>query len=210
MSKRATTIANVRMLLSQERHDLATLLGSLSESDWEIESLCAGWRIRDVVAHLLNETTSLAHYAYETVRVGGSTAKFNELYIRRGSSLSTAQLVERFESTIDRGVGYTFAPTIALADLLIHHQDIRRPLGRPRDIPVERLSMVLRHPDPFIRPGRRMRGLRFVATDIAYTHGDGPEVRGPGEAIIMAIAGRAAALEQLDGPGVAILRDRQG
>jgi hypothetical protein len=69
---------------------------------------------------------------------------------------------------------------------------------------------VLERPDPFAQPRRRARGLRFVATDVPWSNGDGPEVRGTREAIALAIAGRGVVLEELDGEGVAVLRQRIG
>ena len=99
-------------------------------------------------------------------------------------------------------------PSIALADVLVHHQDIRRPLGRPRTIPPDRLLRVLDHPDPFAVPRRRTKGLRFVATDVPWSSGDGPEVRGTGEAIAMAVAGRPSVVAELSGDGVPVLSDR--
>jgi uncharacterized protein (TIGR03083 family) len=99
-------------------------------------------------------------------------------------------------------------PRVALADVVVHHQDIRRPLDRPRSIPPPRLLEVLNHPDPFATPRSRTRGLRFEATDIEWIHGDGPEVRGMAEAIVMAVAGRPVALDELTGDGVDLLRSR--
>ncbi|MBO0855301.1 MAG: hypothetical protein J2P18_16240, partial [Nocardia sp.] len=94
--------------------------------------------------------------------------------------------------------------------LLVHHQDIRRPLGRPRQIPAERLIAVLGRPDPFARPGRFTRGLRMVATDVAWSSGSGPEVRGTGEALALAMVGRPIVLDELTGDGVRTLRERHG
>jgi uncharacterized protein (TIGR03083 family) len=93
---------------------------------------------------------------------------------------------------------------------MIHHQDIRRPLGVPREVPpdrlVEALDFSLRAP---VLPTRQnVAGVRAVASDVDWQHGDGPEIHGPGEAFLMALAGRAHALDELDGPGVAVLTER--
>jgi hypothetical protein len=47
-----------------------------------------------------------------------------------------------------------------------------------------------------------------VATDLTWSRGDGPEIQGAGEAIVMAIGGRPAALDDLTGDGVEVLRTR--
>ncbi|MVU81939.1 maleylpyruvate isomerase family mycothiol-dependent enzyme [Nocardia sp. ET3-3] len=195
-------------MVVRERRELAELLRTLTPDQWEAESLCAGWRIRDVVAHLLYEATPPMTYLRETLRVGGSPDRLNALYVRRGTAMTIDELLIAYESTPTRGFALRTAPRIALADTMIHHQDIRRPLGLARVIPAPHLLTVLRHPDPFLRTGRLTRGLRLTATDVDWDHGDGPQIHGPGEAIMMAVAGRAAALADLSGAGVAIIRQR--
>ena len=87
---------------------------------------------------------------------------------------------------------------------MIHQQDIRRPLGLPRRIPDERLREALNfaRTAPLIRGAWRGRGVYLQATDLDWAAGYGPRVSGPGEALLMAMAGRAAALADLDGPGL--------
>jgi len=51
---------------------------------------------------------------------------------------------------------------------------------------------------------KRAKGLRLVARDIGWWSGTGPEVDGPGEAILMALNGRAGAVEELGGEGVPV------
>jgi len=105
------------------------------------------------------------------------------------------------------GLGY-FTPAWALFEAVVHHQDMRRPLGAERTIPEDRLSLAL---DVVCRlptgtgGRRRSRQVRLRATDMAWSHGTGPEVTGPAEAVLMALAGRVEALEDLDGPGAEIL-----
>jgi uncharacterized protein (TIGR03083 family) len=99
---------------------------------------------------------------------------------------------------------------IALVDGMIHQQDIRRPLGQPRVIPPERLHRVLNNAlsSPATRGARRTRGARLIATDLDWSHGDGPEVTGPAEALLMAMTARPDAFDQLAGPGKALLAQR--
>jgi uncharacterized protein (TIGR03083 family) len=95
----------------------------------------------------------------------------------------------------------------------VHHQDIRRPLGRPRSIPEERLVAAL-DATPRLRSvfgaRHRTRGLRFEATDVDWSWGDGPVVSGPGEALLLAMLGRSVAADDCDGPGLATFRERLG
>ncbi len=199
---------SIRQLLDDERADLIALLGELSDAEWEAPSLCAGWRVRDVVGHLLYDEISLTGYARIAIRCRGNTDRVNAALVDRVRDLSPAELVARFERSGQRITALW--PSLGLADIMVHHQDIRRPLGRPRTIPAERLLAVLDHPDPFARPGRFTRGLRLVATDVEWSSGTGPEVRGPGEALALAMVGRPVALDDLTGDGVAALRARHG
>ncbi|WP_256668372.1 maleylpyruvate isomerase family mycothiol-dependent enzyme [Nocardia cyriacigeorgica] len=196
---------SIRGMLAAERAQLVELLRDLSDAEWESPSLCAGWRVRDVVGHLLQDTYSPLGYAAVVVKSLGSVDKTNNAIVTTSAALSTAQLIDAMAGA---GRLSKYAPTLMLADLMVHQQDIRRPLGRSREIPEDRLITVLDHPDPFALPGRRMKGLRFVATDVSWTSGDGPEVRGSGEAIALAVVGRTVALDDLTGDGVAELRRR--
>ena len=102
-----------------------------------------------------------------------------------------------------RGLPAALGGRVALVEALIHHQDIRRPLGLPRAIPPERLLPALRTAliAPDIGGLWRIRGVRLVATDLGFSAGAGPEVRGTVEALLMAIAGRRDVMSELSGPG---------
>jgi uncharacterized protein (TIGR03083 family) len=100
-----------------------------------------------------------------------------------------------------------------LLDRLVHHQDIRRALGHERRIPDERLVAVLEDTPRLgsvFRAKRRTEGLRLVATDVDWSWGDGPEVRGPGEALLLTMLGRSQPLPELDGDGLVTFRPRVG
>lgn len=199
---------STRQLLNDERAELITLLRDLTPAEWEAPSLCAGWRVRDVVGHLLYDEISPMGYARFALRRRMNTDRVNNDLVARARHLSTAELVDRFENSGQRIT--RMLPNVGLADILVHQQDIRRPLGRPRTIPADRMIAVLNHPDPFATPGKFTRGLRFVATDVDWSSGAGPEVHGPGEALALAVVGRPVALDELTGDGVATLRQRHG
>jgi uncharacterized protein (TIGR03083 family) len=194
--------------VADEQRDLVGLLQTLSDDEWRAPSLCQGWRVRDVVAHLLYDTIPLRQYLGVMARNRFAIDRVNDRLVDNERDTSTSQLVDRLERSIGQGTLARLAPATALADVLVHHQDIRRPLGRTRSIPQERLLSVLNHPDPFAHPWRHTRGLRFVATDVAWQKGSGPEVRGTAEAIVLATVGRPVVLDELTGDGVDELRRR--
>jgi uncharacterized protein (TIGR03083 family) len=196
----------LRGMVAAERADLVNFLRTLSGDDWFVPSLCEGWRVRDVVAHLQVDSLSIP-YVGALVRKR-SPDRVNQYFVDRAQDLPAPELVKRLESTIGRSWASRTMPGIVLADLVIHHQDIRRPLGRPRTIDPARLLHTLGHPVPFANSRRYTKGLRFVASDIEWASGSGPEVRGTGEALALAMVGRSTVLAELEGDGVVILTQR--
>ena len=197
----------LREMIAAERADLVEFLRTLSDDDWLVPSLCEGWRVRDVVAHLSVDTVSIATYIGALVRKRAPD-RVNQHFVDEAKDLPTPELVNRLEFTVGRGWASRTMPGIILADLVVHHQDIRRPLGRPRTIDPARLLHALQHPDPFANPRRYAKGLKFIASDLDWATGSGPEVRGAGEALALAMVGRSAVLDDLEGDGVGLLIQR--
>ncbi len=202
--------ATLMSMARDERADLADFLATLTPRDWEATTLCSKWTVKDVVAHVIS---------YEELGALGLVRRFAKGWVVRANQVgvdefadqSAQQLLDFLRAHLQpRGLTAGFGGMIALVDGTIHHQDIRRALGRPRDIPADRLERVLGlvPGNPRLGAGRRIRGLRLRATDIDWEHGHGPEVAGPGEALLMAMAGRPAALADLAGPGVQTLTAR--
>lgn len=205
-------MAYLSSLATDERRDLADYLDTLSAAEWQQPSLCPGWSVRDVVGHIasydiLSWPALLARFA----RSRFSLSRCNQVGVEEARRLTTEQLVARLRAhAVPRGITAGFGCAIALTDGLIHHQDIRRALGHPRAVPPERLVAALDFaPRARALPApANLRGLRVVATDLAWAHGTGPEVRGPAEALLVALAGRSQALADLDGPGLDTLAAR--
>ena len=202
--------ATLMSMARDERADLANFLATLTPQQWDAPSLCSGWTVKDVVAHVIS---------YEELGVLGLLKRFakgrlvraNQVGVDDFAGLTPEQLLDFLRAHLQpRGLTAGFGGMIALVDGTIHHQDIRRALGRPRDVPVDRLERVLGlvPGNPRLGAGRRIRGLRLRATDIEWEHGHGPEVTGPGEALLMAMSGRPAALADLAGPGLDTLAAR--
>ena len=206
------TSRDTMQMARDEREAFATLLEGLTPQQWESPTLCKGWRVRDVVAHVvgydpLSRLQLLRRMTKGLVTRGGANTVGVAEYASRSPEELTA-LMRQY--AVPRGLTAGFGGRIALTDGMIHQQDIRRPLGIPRTIPAEPLRIALDFATwaPRILGGLRARGLRLIATDLDWTHGKGPEVRGSGEALLLAMAGRAAALDDLDGPGKTKLAQR--
>jgi uncharacterized protein (TIGR03083 family) len=129
-----------RSLVADERRDLVALLRTLSDAEWQAPSLCDGWQVRDVVAHLLYDTIPAPRYLGVMVKSRFSVDRINNRLVASERETPTSQLVDRLERSVGRGPFARVAPASALADVLVHQQDTRRPLGRQRSIPEERVS----------------------------------------------------------------------
>ncbi len=140
--------------------------------------------------------------------------RFNAMVQRdmqRLGALAPADIVGRLRARTTT-TNHPPAPVSAmLGEVVVHGEDIRRPLGlateASTDASVACLDMYKSGNFP-VGGKRRVAGLCLVATDAAWSHGAGPEVRGPALALVLAMTGRAAGLDSLTGDGLATLRTR--
>jgi len=199
-------------LAREERLEFADFLAGLSPEQWNSPTLCAGWRVRDVVAHTMSyEGMPFGALARRFLKGRLQTDRINELAVADLADRSTDELIGMVRQyAMPTGLGAGFDGRIALTDNMIHQQDIRRALGAPRVIAAERLLVALDFVRwaPLIRGAWQARGVRLIATDVDWSAGTGPEVRGRGEALLMIMAGRRDALTDLDGPGLTKLAAR--
>lgn len=199
-------------LARHEREDFASFLESLTPEQWEKPTLCDRWNVAQVAAHAISfDELSTGDLVRRFVRGRLDTNRINDLGVADYADRSPAQLVALIRKyATPHGLTAGFGGRVALTDNMIHQQDIRRAIDMPRRIPAERLLVALDFTRyaPTIRGAWIARGARLVATDLRWTHGSGAEVTGTGEALLMAMAGRADALKDLSGPGTAKLAAR--
>lgn len=205
---------SARRLHDAENADLSSYLHSLDEVDWDRPSLCDGWRVRDVVGHILyGNELKLWTLPFRLARYGFSSDRSGKAYsIARAEGRSPAELLDAFDSRDPwAGTCRVFPPRLTLLDRLVHHQDIRRALDHPRTIPPDRLLTVL-EAAPTLRSvfgaKRRTAGLQLQANDLAWSWGEGPLVAGPGEALLMTMLGRPQPLGELSGDGLPTYTER--
>jgi uncharacterized protein (TIGR03083 family) len=199
-------------LAEQERTELLGLLRSLTTSQWNAPSLCTEWRVRDVATHVVSyDELSMQRLATTFLRGGLRVSRVNDVALERYADLAPDAIIELVARNVrPRGLTAGFGGGIALTDTTIHQQDIRRALGLPRDAHPSVLTAALdfARGAPTLPVKKNARGLRLVATDVDWSTGAGPEVVGPGEALLMALAGRPQALNELDGAGLVTLSSR--
>lgn len=191
-------------IVDRERETLAELLEGLSPEEWETRTRCGDWRVRDVAAHL----TLAARFTYgqvvrEMLRARGDWNRMIHDSAVREADRPVTEIVTNLRSTIgSRRLAPTTSPREPLLDLLVHGQDIALALGRVREMPpaaardsADRVWTMRFPPRPWPLPRARL-----VATDIAWTRGEGAVISGPIAALLLLLTGRTeAAAPRLDG-----------
>lgn len=200
-----------------ERLALVDRLASAADDDWARPSLCDGWSVHDVVAHLTTLfLVSKPSLLWNVVTAGGVHPALDRFAHRIAASHTGPDLLAILKVNAENAVRAPLVPTVGpMADVVVHSADVRWALGDPHEdwgdparlLPALQFLGSTRALVGFVPPGR-MHGLRFAATDQDWTYGDGDDVRGPSLSLLMAILGRPAALEDLDGDGVAVLAGR--
>lgn len=194
--------------LIDERRSLADQFDELGDADWAADSLCPEWTTRDVLAHLtlttrltkLQAIGGMLRARFDINKMIGDSAR------SRAHAYTPAEMIAQVRETADstnRPLGTQIWDP--LVDILVHGQDVLRPLGRTRVMPVERAVPALAHvwDSSFYGAAKRFTGLRFVATDAEWSGGEGNEVHGPAGELLLVATGRPAGLPALTGPGVA-------
>ena len=200
----------LRSEFDAEHADFIALTRSLSADQWAEPSLCSGWNIRDVVVHTAwhvhRDRKAVVGFLLKSSISGSSQAGANQ--IARDGNRSNDSLIQWLASPGQ-------CDQVNLGEMMIHQQDVRRPLGLNREIPEHQLARILdisltRSGSMTLVPASRKisQGLRLIATDIDWSSGHGEEVRGTGEAILMAISGRIGVVDDLEGPGAEVLANR--
>ena len=205
--------AEVWTAIDDQRRALVLLLEDLSEQEWRQPSLCDGWTVRQVAAHLALQNTTwraMPRAVLDLVRHGGLNGAIHAIACRH-AELPVEAIVGEIRDRI--GV-WRHLPTVTfretVIDYLVHGQDIAVPLGRtlptPPGLAIIAADRVWASPRMF-RARKELAGYRLVAGDVPWAAGQGHEIRGPIGALLLLLTGRPAALRQLSGPGAAGLRE---
>jgi uncharacterized protein (TIGR03083 family) len=202
-------------VIAEQRLSLARLLEGLSDDEWEQPSLCAGWRVRDVAAHvaMAPQVPGLGSMLADGIRARGRFHRLNHDAAVRHAAAPTRDLVAELRTHADsRRLPSVTNYRNTLFDVLLHTQDIALPVGRDVPMPLEAARAgairVWTMGWPFWAR-HRLRGVRLVATDTDWFGGAGLEVWGPIGTLLLLSTGRtAAAVPHLSGPGLLRLAER--
>lgn len=199
-------------IIHTERAELAGDLAGLDDRAWSTPSLCAGWSVRDVLAHLtatakLTPAGFLAGFVGSGLRFDAMTAKG----VARETAGTPADTLAEFRAQ-QLATVHPPGPLVAMVgEAIVHGEDIRRPLGITHAYP---MAAVLEVADFFARSNlligakKRIAGLHLQASDAEWSTGSGPVVTGPALSLLLAMTGRRAALEDCSGQGLPVLSER--
>jgi uncharacterized protein (TIGR03083 family) len=199
-------------LIHAQRARVLTMLETLTDEEWTKPSLCKGWSVRDVAAHNVDTHVMTPPRFFGKMAAAGF--RFNTMSQRAVNNYRdepTTRLIAEFRDTMGRTSAPPGPALTWLSEAVIHGEDMARPLGKQLNTPPDTLVKVAdfaRITSPLLHGKQRSAGLTLRATDVEWTAGDGPEVRGPIASIILAITGRGAAMEDLSGDGVTTLHGR--
>jgi uncharacterized protein (TIGR03083 family) len=199
-------------LIHAERAALAADLAELTEPRWATPSLCDRFTVREVLAHLTaGASLNPVRWMAGVIRCHFDFDRQVAMRLAEHMGATPTETLARFRRVITSTTKPPLPIVAMLGEIIVHGEDIRRPLGIERDYPVTTLTTVADYyqgSDLPVLARRRVRGLRLAATDGPFTAGVGPRVSGTTLALVLAMAGRASYCDELDGDGVPILRDR--
>ncbi|MFC9894731.1 maleylpyruvate isomerase family mycothiol-dependent enzyme [Nocardia sp. NPDC127579] len=204
--------AELWALAHAERVALAEDLVGLTDEQWARQSLCGSWCVEEVVAHL-TAAASIGRWRW-LVSVLGARFDFAEHNARRLAEhrgATPTETLRRFRRVLYSTTGASGHTAAWVGEVIVHAQDIRRPLGLPGKPSIEAATAVAEFyaGRDFTVTGRTATaGLRLEATDGEFRTGSGPLVTGTTLALTMAMAGRAVYCDELTGPGLDTLRSR--
>lgn len=198
-------------MVHAERRALVEDLIGLETAEWETPSLCAGWAVRDVVAHLA-ATADLSRVGFvrEFVRARFSVDRIVERQLARAREQEASASLTALRSAVDYAVSPPLPLITRVIEIVVHGEDIRRPLGINHVYSTTSIAEAVGYlfGDRSSGGKERLKGLALTATDTDFSIGDGPLVKGPAVALLLAASGRVALLDQLSGPGSSQLVNR--
>lgn len=197
-------------MVHTERAALISDLENVDDALWGRESLCDGWSVHDVVAHLIdNAKTTRLGFLFGLARARFDFDQQNARGVRHEQGASPAETLSRLRHVARRTSTPPVSLDTRLVEEIVHGEDIRHPLGISRTYPRQAILRSIRFqartPASFGGAKELMERIQLTPTDADESFGTGPQVSGPALPILLAISGRQAALKELEGPGLQVL-----
>jgi uncharacterized protein (TIGR03083 family) len=196
------------------RASLADTIQGLTPDQWLTPSLCVGWSVGNMAAHLLSSAEQTpGHFMSGMLTSGFSFNRLMQRDIDARAGLSPQQIADRLRQRTTTTNKAPASTAVMLGEVVVHGEDLRRPLGLSAPVDADAANVCL---DTYTKSSfpvggkKRIAGLRLVSTDTGWTWGSGPEVTGPAMSLLLAMTGRPAGLADLSGDGAPTLNARMG
>ncbi|MEY2474061.1 MAG: hypothetical protein QOK28_3390 [Actinomycetota bacterium] len=124
--------------VAAQRRELADRVESLEPSQWDAESWCTGWRVRDVLGHLVHlaEATQVS-ITRDVVRAGGRPGRALSKIARRLGERPVPGLADRLRAAAGGRFHVLGTPAVvALGEVVVHGADALRSVGSELDVPL--------------------------------------------------------------------------
>lgn len=207
-----TSRGDLETAIRAERAALAEDLAMLTEEQWRHSTWCDRWDVEQVVAHLVaGATIGRWRWLASIVAARFDPAVHNDRRLAEHRGATPAETLDRFRAIVDGPAGPSGHTAAWLGEVVVHGEDIRRPLGLESRRLISTHTAVARffaQRDFTVTSRKAIAGLRLQATDGPFAAGTGPLVSGPTLALVLAMAGRRHACHELSGEGLPTLRDR--
>jgi uncharacterized protein (TIGR03083 family) len=195
-----------------ERVALVQTLDTLTPDQWATPSLCGAWSVQEATGHVVAAAEQTpGNFFKELAMAGFSFDKFADRGAKLVAAAGPNELIRRLSARTTT-TNHPPGPTTAmLGEIVVHGEDIRRPLGlthRPPDGALVTVADAWKKTNILIGGKRRIEGVRLRATDVDWSHGVGPDVSGPMLSLVMAMTGRGTFINDLSGEGVPLLATR--
>lgn len=199
---------NLMTAIAAERRQFSHILKALPRQDWDAPSLCTGWRVREVVAHMtMPLRLSTPQFVAEMIRSRGNFTHMADRVARHDAQEPVSTLLDRWQASENTG----WKPPGgglqgALTHDIVHGLDITIPLGIKHPVTEANLLRVLDHAtSPLSRKHFRLdlTGVRLEATDLHWAFGDGEPLHGPAHHLLMVLMNRQLPTGALTGQATA-------
>jgi uncharacterized protein (TIGR03083 family) len=194
-----------------ERGALVEDLSRLGPEQWDVASLCKGWAVRDVVAHLAaTAVLSKRGFAREFVSAGFSVDRIVQRQVAAGRQRDPNVLLAALRTSVSATASPLLPVISRVVEIIVHGEDIRRPLGLRHAYSNVHVGAAVAYlaGDRLSGGKRRLAGLKLIGNDARFVVGDGLAVEGPAVSLLLTACGRRVALPELSGPGVGELSQR--
>lgn len=195
-------------LAAKARNDFADMIEAASPEQVQQPTLCEAWSAHEVLAHLVSfaEITGFGLFS-KMVKARFDFEKASAAMVAERRDRSTADLAASLRRNATKSAPLpTFPESLTVADVAIHTQDVRRPLGLEGSLDESVIRSALdflttHRMAPTVVNRRPIDEVRLRASDMEWSFGTGAEITGTAEALMMGLADRPV-LDELGGDGL--------